>query len=965
MFKNVVYKIFGTRNERLLKQYGQIINIINKLEPQAAALSDQELQAKTIEFKERYQYGETLNKLLPEVFAVCRESSKRVLGMRHFDVQLIGGMVLNDNKIAEMKTGEGKTLAATLPSYLNAISGDGVHVVTVNDYLARRDAETLRPLFEFLGLTVGVNLPDMSHEEKAAAYACDITYGTNNEFGFDYLRDNMVFEIGQKVQRKLAFAIIDEVDSILIDEARTPLIISGQAEGSDELYRALNAVPAQLTPQSEEKSDDGDFWVDEKYHNVVLSEAGHEKVEQILTRMGLIKDGDSLYNVHNISLMHHLIAAMRAHYVYFRDQHYVIQDDKVVIVDEFTGRLMSGRRWSDGLHQAVEAKEKVTIQRENQTMASVTFQNYFRMYKKLSGMTGTADTEAYEFQQIYALETVVIPTNQPMVRVDHNDKIYMNAEDKFNAIIDDLKDCTRLGQPSLVGTTSVEHSELLSSMLTKAGLKHSVLNAKQHAREAEIIVQAGYPGNITVATNMAGRGTDIILGGNPKPLIAEVKADDKLTDLQKEAKTRDIMTSWSEDNKKVLDAGGLYIIGTERHESRRIDNQLRGRSGRQGDPGVSRFYLSLDDSLLRVFGGERMLGMMSRLGMKKGEAIEHRLLSRSIESAQRKVEGHNFDIRKQLLDYDDVANDQRKVIYTQRDEVLTLNDLSPITNNMIQGIIGEVFDLYVPVTLNDGDIAGLEKTLKDKYLLEFDIEARIKSDTNLNKESIRDELIDFALKAYHSKLTGFKSQIESEIKQFLQTMLPEDQENWNLAALDGFAYQNGASSQIVFAEKFSDATIDQKSEIETHFDLVAKDVINRQVSRFERGVLLQHLDYHWRDHLTQLDHLRQGIGLRGYAQKDPKQEYKKEAFNLFSQMLDALKEDVVKVLLTAKLQSLADTNIEEDSDEVDQNQLKATHLSAASILNSDKANTEGGTVGRNSPCPCGSGKKYKHCHGKL
>lgn len=964
MIKKIVYKIFGTRNERLLKQYAKIVNQINFLEPQASKLSDAELQAKTAEFKQRFQAGETIAQLLPEVFAVCREAGKRVLNMRHFDVQLIGGMVLNDNKIAEMRTGEGKTLVATLPAYLNAISGDGVHVVTVNDYLAKRDAETVRPLFEFLGLTVGVNLPDMEHDDKAAAYACDITYGTNNEFGFDYLRDNMVFDANQKVQRKLAFAVVDEVDSILIDEARTPLIISGPAEGSDDLYRALNLLPPMLIKQEDEESTVGDFWVDEKHHNVVLSEAGHVHVEQIMAEMGLIKEGDSLYNVHNISLMHHLIAALRAHYVYFKDQHYVVQDGEVVIVDEFTGRLMSGRRWSDGLHQAVEAKEGVQIQRENQTLASITFQNYFRMYKKLSGMTGTADTEAYEFQQIYSLETVVIPTNKGMVRKDHNDKIYMDVEDKFNAIIEDLKVCSELGQPSLVGTTSVETSELLSSMLHKAGLKHSVLNAKQHASEAEIIVQAGYPGNITVATNMAGRGTDIILGGNPKPMIAAVNADDNLTAEQKKSQVEQIMADWTLRNQQVLAAGGLYIIGTERHESRRVDNQLRGRAGRQGDHGASRFYLSLDDSLLRIFGGERMRGMMARLGMEKGEAIEHRLLSRSIESAQRKVEGHNFDIRKQLLEYDDVANAQRKVIYSQRDEVLISPDLSPMTFNMVNGCIGDVFDAYIPPkAMEDAwDVAGLEKALRDEYRLEFDLASKIAANPNIDEQVLREELVEFALNSYQRKLDNFKARVSLEINQFVASMLPEDRNAWNLQALDNFVVQNGGSSEVVFAEQFDPQTA-VHAEVLAAFNQVGEVVASLQVTRFERGVLLQHLDHYWRDHLTQLEQLRQGIGLRGYAQKDPKQEYKKEAFDLFSMMLDSIKSDIVKVLFTVQLQGLDDVpNDEEIFEDVEPTHLDSSSLKQASVAN---VNQQDAPLSRNAACPCGSGKKFKHCHGKL
>lgn len=968
MVKKIIYKIFGTRNERLLKQYAKTVVQINSLEPKITALTDEHLKAKTQEFRDRFTNGETLEQLLPEVFAVCREASKRALNMRHFDVQLIGGMVLNDNKIAEMRTGEGKTLVASLPSYLNAISGNGVHIVTVNDYLAKRDAEVLRPLFEFLGLSVGINLPDMNHDDKARAYACDITYGTNNEFGFDYLRDNMVFENSQKVQRKLGFAVVDEVDSILIDEARTPLIISGPAEGNDALYRALNQVAPQLVAQEAEDSESGDFWVDEKQHNVILSEAGHEKIEQILLDMDLLKDGDSLYNSHNISLMHHMIAALRAHYVYFKDQHYVVQDGEVVIVDEFTGRLMSGRRWSDGLHQAVEAKEGVTIQRENQTLASITFQNYFRLYKKLSGMTGTADTEAYEFQQIYGLETVVIPTNKPLKRIDANDKIYMNLEDKFNAVVEDLRDCQSRGQPALVGTTSVEASELLSGLLTKAGLAHSVLNAKQHAREADIIVQAGSPATITVATNMAGRGTDIILGGNPKPLVNAVNDNQDLSEQDKSAKIEQIMSDWQKRNKQVLDAGGLYIIGTERHESRRIDNQLRGRSGRQGDAGASRFYLSLDDSLLRIFGGERMRGMMQRLGMEKGEAIEHKLLSRSIESAQRKVEGHNFDIRKQLLDYDDVSNDQRKVIYEQRNDVLSLTDLSPISNNMIQGIIGEIFDSYIPPkSMEDAwDVVALDKVLRDEYFIPFAVATKIADNPSFNESELRQELVEFALAHYQTKLVGFQESVRAEISGFIANMLPEDKANWNLSGLDNFVAQNNATVDFMFADKFANEQA-TKQDVLHALEPVCDFIVQNQVVRFERGVLLQHLDHHWRDHLTQLEQLRQGIGLRGYAQKDPKQEYKRESFDLFSLMLDNLKRDVVKVLFSVKLQSIDDVpNDEEMFDDATLDHANSNHQDPASLLQTNhqvaKADDK---ISRNANCPCGSGKKYKHCHGKL
>lgn len=962
MLKKALYKAFGTRNDRLLKSYTKIVLKINSLEASISALSDAELQQKTLEFKERYASGETLSALLPEVFAVCREASKRVLNMRHFDVQLIGGMVLHDGKIAEMRTGEGKTLVGTLATYLNAITGKGVHVVTVNDYLAKRDALEMSKLYNFLGLSVGINLPDMTHDEKSVAYACDITYGTNNEYGFDYLRDNMVFEAKDKVQRPLNFAVVDEVDSILIDEARTPLIISGPAEGSNELYTQLDKVPALLARQEVEDSSDGDFWVDEKNNNVILSEAGHEKVEQILLDMGLLPEGDSLYHAHNISLMHHLLAALKAHYIYIKDQNYVVQDGEVVIVDEFTGRLMSGRRWSDGLHQAVEAKEKVTIQRENQTMASITFQNYFRMYKKLSGMTGTADTEAYEFQQIYGLETVVIPTNKPMVRKDHNDKIYMNLEDKYNAIIEDIRECNKNGQPVLVGTTSVENSEVLSSLLSKAGLKHEVLNAKQHAREAEIIVQAGSPGAVTVATNMAGRGTDIILGGNPKPEILRMQADVSVSEEQKQARHKQLMDAWADRNAQVLASGGLFIIGTERHESRRIDNQLRGRSGRQGDAGGSRFYLSLDDPLLRIFGGDRMRGMMQRLGMDKGESIEHKWLSRSIESAQRKVEGHNFDIRKQLLDYDDVSNDQRRVIYQQRDDILSSADLSDISTGMINGVIGAVFDSFIPPKSMEEmwDIKGLEKILKDEFLLDYSITARIEENPKINEAEIKEEVLALAQQKYADKMQGFAARVEADVNHFVREMLPEG--NWNLEGLDGFCAQNGIDLPDSFVNYVAANPATSTEELISYFNQVVGSVGKRQVTRFERGVLLQHVDHHWRDHLTQLEQLRQGIHLRGYAQKDPKQEYKSESFILFSDMLDNIKRDAAKVLLTVQVQGMNDISTE---DSIDLENALNIHKEQQSVLApAPQANSETNLT-RNSPCPCGSGKKYKHCHGKL
>lgn len=971
MIKKTLRMIFGTRNDRLLKNYQKIIAKINALESVTAKLSDDELKNKTTEFKERYNAGENLLSILPEAFAVCREASSRVLNMRHFDVQLIGGMVLNDGKIAEMRTGEGKTLVGTLATYLNAISGLGVHVVTVNDYLARRDAEEMSKLYNFLGLSVGINLPDMSHEEKIAAYRSDITYGTNNEFGFDYLRDNMVFDAREKVQRTLNFAVVDEVDSILIDEARTPLIISGPAEGAEDLYIKLNQVPRLLSPQVDENSTDGDFWVDEKDHNVILSDAGHEKVEGILVELSILAEGDSLYHVHNISLLHHLLAALKAHYVYIRDQHYVVQNGEVIIVDEFTGRLMAGRRWSDGLHQAVEAKEGVEIQRENQTMASITFQNYFRMYKKLSGMTGTADTEAYEFQQIYALETVVIPTNKPMVRVDHNDKIYMNVEDKYNAIIEDIRECQVKGQPVLVGTTSVENSEVLSNLLTKANLRHEVLNAKQNEREAEIIMQAGRPGSITVATNMAGRGTDIILGGGFKPLILAVEHDNKLTSAEKDAKIQDVMNTWRINHQKVLDNGGLYIVGTERHESRRIDNQLRGRSGRQGDAGASRFYLSLDDPLLRIFGGERMRGMMKRLGMEKGEAIEHKWLSRSIESAQRKVEGHNFDIRKQLLEYDDVSNDQRRVVYQQRDDVLNGTDLADITIGMIDVVLSDLFDSYIPPKSMDEmwDVEGLEKYLKDQYTLNYDIKSQITPKVNM--DSIKTNVIDAARNKYLEKMSSFAEKVDGDVKSFINNVITETSSD--IGAIDNFCIQNGVPLQetfSMFVEKNPDISA---HELKEYFNNVVGNMGKMQITRLERSILLQNIDHHWREHLTNLEQLRQGIHLRGYAQKDPKQEYRSESFALFSSMLDSIKADAAKMLLAVQISGLDDIPNEESIPHPELQNL--IHEASSSILSnqpilSNNNTINNGKVGeitpsRNSMCPCGSGKKYKHCHGKL
>jgi preprotein translocase subunit SecA len=957
MFKKVLYKIFGTRNDRLLKNFNFLVSKINQLEENIAKFSDSELKAKTAEFKQRYANGETLNKLLPEVFAVCREASKRVLGMRHFDVQLIGAMVLNQGKIAEMRTGEGKTLAATLSAYLNALTGNGVHVVTVNDYLAKRDATEMGKLYNFLGLSVGINLPNMTQIEKRQAYACDITYGTNNEFGFDYLRDNMVFDINEKVQRELSFAIVDEVDSILIDEARTPLIISGPAEGSVDLYIQLNKVPPLLTKQEAEDSTEGDFWIDEKNHNVIISESGHIKAEQILADIGLINHGDNLYNVQHIALLHHLAAALKAHYVYYKDQHYVVQDNEVIIVDEFTGRLMSGRRWSDGLHQAVEAKENVEINQENQTMASITFQNYFRMYQKLSGMTGTADTEAYEFEQIYGLETVVIPTNNPMIRKDYNDKIYMNKQYKYAAIIEDVRKCNENGQPVLIGTTSVENSEELSHLLTQANLKHEVLNAKQHAREADIIAQAGRIGAITVATNMAGRGTDIVLGGNAKNEIIKLDNDANLTSTAKQEKIDLILAEWKQHHEVVIKAGGLAIIGTERHESRRIDNQLRGRSGRQGDPGCSRFYLSLDDALLRIFGGERMRGLMQRLGMAEGEAIEHKLLSRSIESAQRKVEGHNFDIRKQLLDYDDVSNDQRRVIYKQRNDLLSGNDFSNSINAMITAVIGQTFENYIPPKSFEEmwDVNGLELVLNNEFKLDYSIKQKLIDNTTITEEQLKAEVIAQAMNKYIAKIDNFKQQIKLDLDAFVNNVIGEDKTTWNVNQLDNFCLQNRITLTQSFVQYFNDNPDIDRTSMINYFFANCGDIYTQQIVKLERSSLLRFIDHHWRNHITELEHLRQGIHLRGYAQKDPKQEYKQESFALFANMLDNIKYDVVKMLLTFEIQGSAEINQPRPP-------MQTSH---PSINNVEAEINTNQSISRNSPCPCGSGKKYKHCCGKL
>jgi preprotein translocase subunit SecA len=912
---SLIKKIFGTSNDRLLKQLRRQVLQINALEPQMQALSDDALRSQTIVFRERLLSGTKLDQLLPEAFAVVREAGKRVFGMRHFDMQLVGGMVLHSGKIAEMRTGEGKTLMATLPVYLNALSGRGVHVVTVNDYLARRDAEWMGRLYNFLGLSVGVVVPQQANDEKIAAYRADITYGTNNEFGFDYLRDNMEYRVEDRRQRSLVYAIVDEVDSILIDEARTPLIISGQAEDHTELYMRMNAVPALLTrmtsePKPQEPEPEGHYWVDEKNHQVHLSESGHEQAEAILTRLGLLPEGQSLYEPRNISLMHHLMAALRGHNLFHRDQHYVVQDDEVVIVDEFTGRLMVGRRWSDGLHQAVEAKEGVKIQLENQTLASITFQNFFRMYEKLSGMTGTADTEAYEFQEIYGLETVIVPTNRPMVRADQNDQIFKSAPEKFNAILTDIRDCQERGQPVLVGTTSIENSELLSEMLVKAGLRHEVLNAKQHAREAEIVAQAGKPGNITIATNMAGRGTDIVLGGSVEKQVEHIRANDSLSEADKLIHIEKIREEWQPLNERVKVAGGLRIIGTERHESRRIDNQLRGRAGRQGDPGSSRFYLSLEDPLMRIFAGERVRGIMERLKLPEGEPIEAGMVSRSIETAQRKVEGRNFDVRKQLLEYDDVANDQRKVLYSQRNEVLEAQEINDIVNSMRDATMSDLVAKFVPegTVEEQWDLSALQMALEGEWQVEVPLLDLVKSSKGMTDEDVLEQVLLAAQRAYALK------------------------------------------AETVGAESWS---------------------------QFERSIMLQVMDSQWREHLSALDHLRQGIHLRGYAQKNPKQEYKREAFELFSDMLDRVRNDVIRVLMTVRIQSPEEVE-QAEQQAAQSNMQNVTYQHSdydeeqVSQVTSDEVSAGGVTirnvlpkVGRNEPCPCGSGKKYKACHGKI
>ncbi len=898
MFVKLMTKMFGSRNDRLIKQMNKEVLKINALEPVLEALSDEELKAKTAEFKERLANEESLSSILPEAFAVVREASKRVFGMRHFDVQMIGAMVLNDGKIAEMRTGEGKTLTATLPSYLNALTGKGVHVITVNDYLATRDADWCRPLFEFLDMTVGCNIAGLAPAEKQAAYNSDVTYGTNNEFGFDYLRDNMAFSPEERTQKPLNFAVIDEVDSILIDEARTPLIISGQAEDSSELYRQINVVVPTLVLQSEEDKDkdtgqskdfvEGDFTIDEKSKQIYLTEHGQIRIEEIMNEKGLIQDGDSLFSATNITLLHHVMAALRAHKLFQKDVDYIVKDDEIVIVDEHTGRTMEGRRWSEGLHQAVEAKEGVNIQNENQTLASITFQNFFRIYEKLSGMTGTADTEAFEFNHIYGLETVVIPTNQPMIRKDLADLIYLTGEEKFEAILEDIKDCVKRGQPVLVGTISIETSEFLSDFLKKAKIKHKVLNAKFHQQEAEIVADAGKVGAVTIATNMAGRGTDIVLGGNFDAIVAKLKDQSK----ESIAKAKE---EWIVQHNKVLELGGLHIVATERHESRRIDNQLRGRSGRQGDAGSTRFYLSMEDALMRIFASERISNMMRKLGMEHGEAIEHPWVTRSIENAQRKVEGRNFDIRKQLLEFDDVSNDQRQVIYEQRNELMDEADIADVIKNIRTDVITGIINQHIPKQSMEEmwDISGLEERFKGELSLEFPIAKWLEEDSKLHEETLREKLL---------------------------------------------------------------------AEVETNYTEKEEQVGADVIRQFEKAVMLQSLDSHWKEHLAAMDHLRQGIHLRGYAQKNPKQEFKRESFELFGELLESLKYDVISILSKVKIRAESDVEaVEEQHRKAEDVPKEYKHESVSNA----ESKPEMPRVGRNEPCPCGSKKKYKQCHGKL
>ncbi len=899
MALNILSKLFGSRNDRQLKRMSRAVARINDLEPDIKALSDAALRAKTDEFRERLSAGKTLDDLLPEAFAVVREAASRALQMRHFDVQLIGGMVLHDGRIAEMRTGEGKTLVATLPAYLNALQGEGVHIVTVNDYLARRDAGWMGKIFSFLGMTTGVTVSGQPWEEKRAAYQADITYGTNNEFGFDYLRDNMAFAIQDRVQRGRIFAIVDEVDSILIDEARTPLIISGAVDERSDLYLKLNALVPDLKAQ-EEESGPGDYTLEEKHRQIYLTEAGHEHVENLLVRNGLLKEGESLYDAANLNIMHHLNAAMRAHLLFKKDVDYIVQDGQVIIVDEFTGRTMPGRRWSEGLHQAVEAKEGVPIQNENQTLASITFQNYFRTYSKLSGMTGTADTEAFELQQIYGLEVVVIPTHNPMIRNDMGDLVFLTMEEKFDAIMEDVRDCQQRGQPVLVGTASVETSEYLSKLLDKAKIKHSVLNAKQHAREAQIVAEAGRPGTITIATNMAGRGTDIVLGGNMQVELDALNNPDESAIAQARAE-------WKQRHEQVLAAGGLHIIGTERHESRRVDNQLRGRAGRQGDPGSSRFYLSLQDNLMRIFASDRVAGLMQKLGMQKGEAIEHPWVSKAIENAQRKVEAHNYNIRKTLLEFDDVANDQRKVVYEQRNELMETEDVSDIVHAIRSDVVNDLVSEYIPPGSMDDqwDVAGLEEAMQREYAFELPLRRWLDEDASLHEDTLRERILEAIVTAYRDK-------------------------------------EAQAGSPVV--------------------------------RHFEKAVMLQVLDTAWKEHLAAMDYLRQGIGLRGYAQKDPKQEYKKEAFAMFQAMLDRIKHEVISILTRVQVRAESDVQAVEEQRR-SHAQMNFKHAEAGAMDEApgdEQAQAEqkpftriGRKVGRNEPCPCGSGKKYKHCHGKL
>jgi len=914
MLNTLLARVFGSRNQRILSRLSGLVTAVNAFEPRISALSDTALAAKTGEFRQRLANGATLDQLMPEAFAVVREAGKRALGMRHFDVQLIGGAILHDGKIAEMKTGEGKTLVATLAAYLNALPGKGVHIVTVNDYLARRDAEWMGKIYRFLGLTVGVVVSHQPADEKRAAYQADITYGQNNEFGFDYLRDNMAFALADKMQRGTAFAIVDEVDSILIDEARTPLIISGPTDDNPDLYKKIDAIVPRLTRQAEEEGP-GDFHADEKSRQVHLSDAGHERVEQLMTEAGLLGEGESLYDASHIVLMHHLNAALRAHHLYKRDVEYLVRNGQVIIVDEFTGRMMVGRRWSDGLHQAIEAKEGVPIQQENQTLASITFQNYFRLYGKLSGMTGTADTEAYEFQSIYNLEVVVIPPNMPMVRKDHGDQVYLNAKDKFGSVIAEIKQAHGKGQPALVGTASIETSELLSGLLKKEGIAHEVLNAKQHEREAQIIAQAGMPGAVTIATNMAGRGTDIVLGGSLEAELSQLPAEDAPARLAARA-------AWQKRHEQVVAAGGLYVIGSERHESRRIDNQLRGRSGRQGDSGASRFYLSLDDTLMRIFTPPRMRAMLQGLGMQEGEAIEHRWVTRAIETAQRKVEAHNFDIRKNLLEYDNVANDQRKVIYELRNELMSAERVTPMLDEIRRDAVDGVVDAYIPRESieEQWNVPGLEDALRRDFGVELPLRQWLDTEKMLDEKGLRARVVEKLVAAYADK----KNRI-------------------------------GAPT----------------------------------LEHIEKVMFLNVLDQYWREHLAAMDYLRLGIHLRGYAQKDPKQEYKREAFGMFSEMLARFKHQVVSVLAKGEIRSESEIAALEAARRRER-PMQFQHEAAPTPTGEDAAPAAAGApggrlmptappaparpvtitrdqpkVGRNDPCPCGSGKKFKQCHGKL